>query len=100
MAPPRGHMFYIGLNREKHEKVFLSKNTRPRVFLFVMKHQFVNLNQVCSNYIPGAKNGPPRGSHVLHKPLPGLFKLCAWGQKRPRARCRQGHGQLSTDTYM
>ena len=31
MAPPQGHMFYIGLYREQHEKIFLSETTRPRV---------------------------------------------------------------------
>ena len=27
---PRDHMLYIGLNREKHEKIFLSETIRPR----------------------------------------------------------------------
>ena len=27
---PGGHMLYIGLNREKHEKLFLSETIRPR----------------------------------------------------------------------
>ena len=31
-----GHMFYIGLYREQHEKIFLSETTRPRVFIFGM----------------------------------------------------------------
>ena len=34
-----------------------------------MKHHLVNLYQVCSNSIPGAKNGPLRGSHLLHRPI-------------------------------
>ena len=58
--PARGNMFYIGLYREKHE-IILSETTRPRALIFSMKHHLVNLYQVCSNYIPGAKNGPPTG---------------------------------------
>ena len=60
-GPPPGHMFYIGLNRGKHEKLFLSETTRPRALIFGMKHHLVNLYQVCSNYIPWAKNGPAPG---------------------------------------
>ena len=29
-------MLYIGLNREKHEKVFLSETIRPRAMIFDM----------------------------------------------------------------
>ena len=65
MAPPRGHMVYIGLYREKHEKI-LSETTRPRALMFGMKHHLVNLYQVCSS-----------------EPLPSLFK---WSQKWPRTR--------------
>ena len=53
-------MFYIGLYREKHEKIFLSENTRHTALIFGMKHHLVNLLQDCSNYIPGPKNGPPK----------------------------------------
>ena len=74
MAPPGGHMFYIGLYREKHEKTFLSETKRPRAMIFGMKHHLVNagvnLYQVCSNDIPGAKNGPPRG-HMFYL---GLYR--------------------------
>ena len=49
-------MFYIGFNREKHEKIFLSETTRPRALIFGMKHHLVDLYQVCSNKTPGAKN--------------------------------------------
>ena len=31
-----GHMFYIGLYREKHDKIFLSETIRPRVLIFGM----------------------------------------------------------------
>ena len=57
MARPVGHMFYIVLYREKHEKIFLSETKRPRALIFGMKHHIVNIYQVCSNYIPGTKNG-------------------------------------------
>ena len=67
MAPTHGQMFYIGLYWEKHEKIFLSETTMPRALIFGMKHHPVNFYQVCSNYIPGAKNGLPPGSHVLHR---------------------------------
>ena len=36
MAPPGGHMFYIGLYFEKHEKIFLSETIWPRIFIFGM----------------------------------------------------------------
>ena len=48
----RGHMF---------EK-FLPETTRPKVLIFGMYHHLVDLYRVCSNYTPGAHNGPvPRG---------------------------------------
>ena len=50
-------MFYIGLYREKHGKIFWSETIRPRALIFGMTHQQVDLYQVCSNYAPGAKNG-------------------------------------------
>ena len=61
-----GHMFYIGLHRENVKKIFLSGTTRSKALIFGMWHQLLNLYQVCSNYDPGAKNGPSPGSHVLH----------------------------------
>ena len=33
---PGGHMFYIVLYREKHEKIFLSETIRPRAMIFGM----------------------------------------------------------------
>ena len=67
-------MFYIGLYREKHEKIFLSETIRPRALIFDMRHHLIDFYGVCSNYPPGAKNGPlgpkmasPRGSPVLHR---------------------------------
>ena len=59
---PWGHMFNIGLYREKNEaKKISSETTRPRVFMFGMYHNLVDLYQVCSNYIPGAKTGTAPG---------------------------------------
>ena len=57
-------MFYIGLKRENHEKI-LPETTRPRVLIFGMKYHIVNIYQVCSNYILGAKNGPDTGVTCL-----------------------------------
>ena len=48
---------------------FLSETTRPRTLIFGMKHHLVNLYQVCSNFIPGAKNDLPWGHNVLHRPI-------------------------------
>ena len=70
MAPLWGHMFYIGLFKEKHEHIFLSETTRPRALMFGMEHHLVNLCQVCSNYIPGATMARP-GGHVFYK---GLYR--------------------------
>ena len=51
---PRGHMFNLGLHREN---IFiLYKTTRPIFLIIGMKHNLVDLNQVCSNYAPGAKH--------------------------------------------
>ena len=71
MAPPWGHLFYIGLYKVKHENIFLSETTRPRALIFGMKHLQVDLYQVCSYHAPGAKNGPAAGSHVLHRLIQG-----------------------------
>ena len=46
--------------------IFLSKTTRPRALIFCIEHNIVDLYQACSNYAPGAKNGPASGSHILH----------------------------------
>ena len=43
--------------------------------IFGMYHYLVDIYQVCSKFAPGAKSGLG-------------------------PRCHQGHGQLSTDTYM
>ena len=61
-------MFCIVLYRERHEKIFLSvlsKTTRPRAFIFGMKHHLVKIYQVCSDYIPGTTTGPPKG-HMFY----------------------------------
>ena len=51
-------MLYIGLYREKHEKIFLSETIRPRALIYGMKLDLLDLYQVCLNYAPGAKNDP------------------------------------------
>ena len=50
---------YIGRNMK--QTIFLSETTMPRALIFGMKHHLVNLYQVCSNYISGAKNFLPQG---------------------------------------
>ena len=51
--------------------MFLSETTRLRALLFGMEYHLVNLYQVCSNYVPGAKNGFAPGSHVSHGHIKG-----------------------------
>ena len=60
-ARPRGHMICIDLYRENMKKSSNPETTRLRVLIFGMKHHLVNHYQVCSNYAPGAKNGPAPG---------------------------------------
>ena len=61
-------MFYLGLYRGKHGKLFLSETIRPRALIFGMRHHLVDLYQVYSNYVPWVNNCPaPLGSHVLHR---------------------------------
>ena len=49
-------MFYIGLYREKHGKIFLSETIRLRALIFGhILASTSGLYQVCSNYAPGAK---------------------------------------------
>ena len=60
MASPQGSHVLHRL-REKHGRIFLSETIRPRALIFGMKHHRMDLCQVCSNYTPGAKNGPARG---------------------------------------
>ena len=47
-------MLYIGLNREKHENIFLSETISPRAMIFGMQHHLVD-------YAHGAKNVPAPG---------------------------------------
>ena len=58
-------MFYIGLYREKHGKIFLSEATRPRALIFGLEHHLVDLCQVCSNYASGAILALPWG-HMFY----------------------------------
>ena len=49
------HVLHRLISREKHEKIFLSKTTRPKALIFGLKHQLLNLYQAYSNYILGAE---------------------------------------------
>ena len=60
MAPPRGHMFYIGLYREKHGQIFLSETTRPSLDIRYVVLPSEPLPSLFK-FIPGAKNGPTPG---------------------------------------
>ena len=62
MAAPGSHALH---------RLILGETTRPRALIFGMKHHLVKLYQVCSNYMPGAKNGPPPGPHLIHRPILG-----------------------------
>ena len=66
-GPAPGHMLYIGLHSEKHDKILWSETIRPRVLIIVCSITlWTSLYQVCLNYAPGAKNGTrPRG-HMLY----------------------------------
>ena len=54
-------MFYIDFSVEKKKKIFLSETRKPRLLIFGIKHHLVKLYQVCSIYIPWAKNGTALG---------------------------------------
>jgi len=44
-------------------KIILSENTRPRAFIFGIKHHLEVLYQSCLNYAPGVKIDPVPGGH-------------------------------------
>ena len=73
------HGLRFKINERNIFKIVTSETTRPRVFIFGMKHHLVNLHQVCSRYGPGTKYGPTRGSYVLHYSYKG--KACKSCQK-------------------
>ena len=80
-------MFYIGLYREKHEKIFWSETTRLRAWTFGILYYLVDLYQVCSNVSPAAKNGPRPGGHMCYIGLyrEQLEKIFLSETTRPRA---------------
>ena len=43
------------------KKNCLSETIRPIALIFGLKHHLIDLYQVCTNYAPGAKNGPASG---------------------------------------
>ena len=72
MAPQRSHMIVLHMHfKGNYSKIFLPETTKPRAHIFCMKQHPVDVNQVCSNYVHGAKMAPSRGSHVLHRLLFG-----------------------------
>ena len=48
-------------------KIFSSKTTQPRPFIFGMQHHLMVLYQVCSKYDPGPKMAPTQGLSDLHR---------------------------------
>ena len=42
------------------------KSSCLKPLIFGMKHHLVDLNQACTNYAPGAKNGPIPGGHIFY----------------------------------
>ena len=84
--PAPGVTCFLTYFRENMKKIFLSKTIWPTALIFGMWHQLVDLYQVCSNYAPGAKNGPARG-HMFYI---GLYrvkheKILSSETTRPRA---------------
>ena len=83
---PWGHIFYKGLYKEKHGKIFLSETIRHRALIFGMYHHLVDLYQVCSKMPQGLKMARPWG-HML---TIGLYRenheKIFWSETtRPRA---------------
>ena len=62
----RSHRLKIDF-QDENLKIFSSETTRPRALLFGMYHHLVDLYQNCSNYSPGAKNGPAPGVTGLQR---------------------------------
>ena len=72
---PRGHMFYIVIVRNmKKSSCLKPQSLDPDIWNEASPSE---LYQVCSKYIPGAKNGTPRVSHISQRPIYGkLEKIC------------------------
>ena len=58
-------MVYIGLYRQNMKTLFLPETTRHRALKCGMYYHLVDLYHVCSNYVPGAINGPTPGGHMF-----------------------------------
>jgi len=50
------------VRKMKLSKIFLSETTRPKAFIFGIKHHLEVLYQSCSNYAPWVKIDPAQGS--------------------------------------
>jgi len=61
-------MVLIGCIRSwvQFSKIFLTETTRPRAFIFGIKHHLEVLYQSCSNDPPGVKIDPAPGVTILH----------------------------------
>ena len=66
--------------------MFLSETIRPIALIFGMLHHLVDLSQVCSNYAPGAKDGPARWSHVVHWLITGKHEKNTFFSETTRLR--------------
>ena len=62
----RSQRLKIDFRDDNFKKIFWPKTIMPRALIFGMKHQLVDLYQVCSNYTPGAKNGPAPRGHMFN----------------------------------
>ena len=67
-APPRG------CHGKNIKKIFFSKTTRPKAFIFCMKQCLVVLYINPGNHAPGAKNGPAPGVISSHRLTMGKHK--------------------------
>ena len=63
-----------GVSWEKHKKIFFSKTTRPKAFIFCMKQCLVVLYINPANHAPGVKNGPAPGVISSHRLTMGKTK--------------------------
>jgi len=59
----RGQKIYF---QNAFSKIFLSKTTSPRAFIFVILHHLEVLYQSCLNYSPGVKIDPTPRVTILH----------------------------------
>jgi len=61
--------------KKQFSKIFLSKTTRARAFIFGIKHHLEIFYQICSKFAPGAKIDPAPGAQFYIELLKEKFKL-------------------------